>query len=324
MLKKLAQQFLPPKILGFLDDALFTARRMHIRSIHRLFGVLGYNVSRRTDYYSPLPVLHDLKQTLPRWSIPSHLPGLKYDLSTMRDRLFAMDARWRGELETGAGSYETNAARGFGPGYPKFDARVLYYMLREIKPKRYLEVGSGLSTYYAGLAGAANGKDSHPLEMRCVEPYPYAALRELPNIEIIQKEAQDVPLSAFETLQSGDVLFIDSSHALKVDSDVAYLFLEVLPRLAKGVYIHIHDVPFPYNTPYPASTWIFGEIWPAYWNEAMVVQAFLAFNSTFEIVLSTPLIRHFDEACLTSQFPDDGVSANEQNPFSSLWIRRTA
>ena len=67
--------------------------------------------------------------------------------------------------------------------------------------------------------------------------------------------------------------------------------------------MHIHDVPFPYNVPYPASTWLFGERWPVYWNEAMVVQTFLAFNSAFSIHLSTPLIRHEDEKFLIERFP---------------------
>ncbi len=119
------------------------------------------------------------------------------------------------------------------------------------------------------------------------------------------------------------MLFIDSSHALKIDSDVAYLFLEVLPRLQPGVLVHIHDVPFPYNVPYPADAWLFGERWPVYWNEAMIVQAFLAFNSAFEVVLSTPLIRSADEAFLSARFADYVPVAADPNPPSSLWLRRT-
>src|SRR5690606_35304322 len=103
---------------------------------------------------------------------------------------------------------------------------------------------------------------------------------------------QDVPLSRFAELEPGDVLFIDSTHALRIDSDVAYLFLEVLPRVPTGAIVHIHDVPFPYNVPYPSDFWLFGERWPVYWNEAMVVQTFLAFNRAFEVQLSTPLLRH--------------------------------
>jgi hypothetical protein len=89
-----------------------------------------------------------------------------------------------------------------------------------------------------------------------------------------------------------------------------------------GVLVHIHDVPLPFNTPFPADTWLFGERWPVYWNEAMVVQTFLAFNSAFEILLSTPMIRHEDEAFLTTRFSDYVPLADDPNPCSSLWLRR--
>ena len=135
---------------------------------------------------------------------------------------------------------------------------------------------------------------------------------------------QDVPLARFEELEAGDVLFIDSSHALKIDSDVAFLFLEVLPRVKPGVIVHIHDVHFPWNGPYPADTWLFGERWPVYWNEAMVVQTFLAFNDSFRVELSTPMVRHHDEAFLTSRFADYTPVADDPNPPSSLWLRRVS
>jgi len=134
---------------------------------------------------------------------------------------------------------------------------------------------------------------------------------------------QDVPLEHFKSLEAGDVLFIDSTHALKIDSDVAFLFMEALPLVSRGVLVHIHDIPFPYNVPFPADTWLFGERWPVYWQEAMVVQAFLAFNESFEVLLSTPMIRHFDEQFLTSRFADYRTLAEDSNLPSSLWLRRT-
>jgi hypothetical protein len=185
-------------------------------------------------------------------------------------------------------------------------------------------VGSGLSTYYATLAARRNADDGAPMAITCIEPYPFDALAALPGFELIKGFVQDVPVSRFEQLDAGDVLFIDSSHALKIDSDVAYLFLEVLPRVRPGVFVHIHDVPFPFNVPFPADTWLFGERWPVYWNEAMVVQTFLAFNTSFEILLSTPLIRHDDETYLEKRFDDYVPLATEPNPSSSLWLRRVS
>lgn len=162
------------------------------------------------------------------------------------------------------------------------------------------------------------------MSITCVEPYPYDALRTIDGVELIEDFVQNVPVARFAELEAGDVLFIDSSHAFKIDSDVAYLLLEVLPQVKPGVIVHIHDVHFPYNGPFPADFWLFGERWPVYWNEAMAVQTFLAFNSAFDIELSTPMLRHHDEAFLTRRFSDYTPLAQDPNPPSSLWLRRTS
>lgn len=321
-LRERARALLPGSAVRRLDRLAFGLRRARVRAVHRAAARLGWTIARRGDYYSPLPVLAEIERTRTRWDRPSALAGVAADVPMMIDRLAKLADRWEPEFQALAGDYRANQRQGFGPGYPPFDARTLYYLLREHRPARYLEVGSGLSTYYATLAGARNAADGAPLQISCVEPYPFAALRELPGLRLVEGLVQDVPPSTFRSLESGDVLFIDSSHALKIDSDVAYLMLDVLPELAPGVLVHIHDVPFPYNVPHPADTWLFGERWPVYWNEAMVVQAFLAYNSQFEIWLSTPLIRHVDEAFLTARFPDYVPVAEDPNPPSSLWLRR--
>lgn len=318
--KQIAAGFLPSVLVEFLDRLVFRIRRARIRLIHRALGVLNLNIARRSDYYSTLPVIDELEANRARWDRPSGLAGVDIDPALLAKRLFVLADAWEAEFGQEAPDYAANASRGFGPGYPAFDARALYYMVREHKPSRYLEVGSGLSTYYASLAAARNRAEGSPTQITCIEPYPYDALRTLADFELVESVVQDVPLARFEELAAGDILFIDSSHALKVDSDVAYLFLEVLPRLQPGVLVHIHDVPFPYNTPFPADTWVFGERWPVYWNEAMLVQAFLAFNSAFEVLLSTPMARHADEAALVSRFPDYTPVAEDPNPPSSLWI----
>lgn len=320
--KQNAARFLPGFIVDFLDRMVFSARRAGIRGTQKFFGALGFNVVKKKDYYSTLPVLSEIEKTRQRWDRPSPLTGLSLDVPGMRKLLGELADRWESEFSKTAGDYLANTQRGFGPGYPEFDARTLYYFLREHKPNAYLEIGSGLSTYYASLAAKQNAEDGSPLNISCVEPYPFDALRTLPDFELIEGFVQDVPLERFEALQAGDVLFIDSSHALKIDSDVAFLFLEVLPRIKPGVFVHIHDVHFPYNTPYPADTWLFGERWPVYWNEAMVVQTFLAFNTAFEVLLSVPMIRHDDESFLIDRYDDYVAVAGNINPPSSLWLQR--
>ena len=283
----------------------------------------GYVVARKTDYYSPLVSVADLKSTYERWSRPSALKGVHYDLEAMKRDLTALLARYLPEYAE-IPPYEQLREIGFGPGYTAVDALTLYMMIRHRKPKRYLEVGSGLSTYYCSLAAAKNASEGHPLEITCIEPYPFEKLNSIPDIQIIAKQVQDVDLSLFQQLEDGDVLFIDSSHVLRIDGDVPFLYLEVLPTLNVGVFVHIHDVAFPYNVPYPPQLWVFGQDWPMLWNEAMLVQAFLCLNKSFQIVMSTPLVRHFDEEFLRERIPGYQSVDDNPNTFSSLWLRRVS
>ncbi len=320
--KQRAARVLPRPVVELLDTAVFRVRRARIRAIQRFFGLFGFNIVKKDDYYSTLPVLAEIEQTRARWDRPSELVGIDLDVPAMTETLRGLAERWDEEFRSVTGDYLANTRQGFGPGYPQLDARTLYFLLREHKPVRYLEIGSGLSTYYASIAARQNAADGSPLQITCVEPYPFDALRTLDNFELVEGFVQDVPLSTFEALEAGDVLFIDSSHALKIDSDVAFLFLEVLPRLEPGVIVHVHDVHLPFNGPFPADTWLFGERWPVYWNEAMVVQIFLAHSSAYRVLLSTPMIRHTDESVLTELFDDYVPLARDVNPPSSLWLRR--
>ncbi len=296
-------------------------RRVAIRLLQRGLRSAGLLTAKVSDYYSPLPDPVELRRTEALWNKPSALAGVQYDLDAMERRLTGLAGRWFGE-RTSLPSHEEARAAGFGPGYPRVDALVLYAVLRELKPRRYLEVGSGLSTFYATLAAAANADDGRPLTIECIEPFPYPRLRAVPGLRIRQQPVQEVALSEFARLEAGDVLFIDSSHALKIGSDVAYLMLEVLPTLAPGVWIHIHDMPFPYNIPYPPEFWIFDQHWPIYWNEAMVVQALLSGSRQFTIELSLPLLRHFREESLARLIPDYPRGDLQADTFSSLWLCR--
>ena len=286
----------------------------------------GFIIAKTSDYYSPLPSERALRKTYARWARPSDLRGMAFDLAKMKNRLQELQQAYGGEF-CSLPSYSSLCATGYGPGYPYVDACTLYAMIRLLRPGRYLEVGSGLSTYYCHLARKRNREESRDTQIFCIEPYPFAKLDEIEQIELIRSEVQDVPLKTFQTLGSGDVLFIDSSHVVRLDGDVPYLFLEVLPALAPGVYVHIHDIPFPYNIPYPPEYWTLGQDpqsphWPMYWNEAMLLQAFLAFNPSFEIVLSCPMIRHADEQFLRATLPFYKSLSEEPNTFSSIWLKR--
>jgi hypothetical protein len=290
-------------------------------AFQRALDAAGYQVARNEDYYSPLPSVARLGASAPRWNRPSALQGVQYDVDAMKVALAELLARYLDEFLTYP-NYAEIKKMGFGPGYTAVDALTLYMMIRHLKPRRYLEVGSGVSTFYCSLAAQRNASEGRPLEITCIEPYPYEKLSTIPGIQVLPKKVEDVDISLFGQLQENDVLFIDSSHILRVDGDVAFLYLEVLPVLGAGVVTHIHDIPLPYNFPYPPELWIFGQEWPMFWNEAMVLQAFLAFNRSFKMELSTPLIRHFDEAFLKQGIPIYESVDQNPNTFSSIWLRR--
>jgi hypothetical protein len=289
--------------------------------LRRPLEYVGYTVARRDDFYSPLSPVSRLRSNAKRWNRPSTLKGVEYDLQQMKKDFSDLLSRYLGEFLL-IPSYKTLQSAGFGPGYTAVDALTLYMMVRHFKPKRYIEVGSGLSTYYCSLAAEKNARDGHPIEITCIEPYPFDKLRSIANIQLISTEVQNVDLSVFRQLNENDILFIDSSHILKIDGDVPFLYLEVLPHLNTGVVTHIHDVPFPYNIPFPPQRWIFDEDWPMLWNEAMVLQAFLCFNDRFKIMMSTPLIRHFDEPFLRQNIPFYETLSQNTNAFSSIWLKR--
>lgn len=299
-------------ITGRIYISMWTARALH---------TCGLNVASLNDYYSVLPSKSRLEKNMHRWFKPSGLAGIKYDLDEMKQIFQRLSNCYLGEYQK-LPLYEENKSRGYGPGYTAVDAMLLYFMLRDITPRRYIEVGSGLSTYYCSLAAERNAAEEKPIEITCIEPFPYAALYTIRDIKIIKKEVQDVAIEEFERLEAGDILFIDSSHVVKIDGDVPYLFLEILPRLKKGVFIHIHDIPFPYNIPYPPQLWIFNQQWPSFWNEAMLLQAFLCYNDAYKIIMSTPLLRHFDEDFLRANIPGYESVSENPNTFSSIWIEK--
>jgi hypothetical protein len=282
----------------------------------------GLNVTLGSDYYSPLPDLQRLQKNRNRWTQPSELVGLKIDLPEMKNYWSQACATFREEFD-GLPGYAALMKESYGEGYTPLDAMTLYFLLREKRPRRYLEVGAGLSTYYAVCSARRNLAEGQPMDVTSIEPYPHERLKTIDGIHLIEKDVQEVDCALFETLAAGDVLFIDSTHALKLDGDVAYLFLEILPRLSRGVIVHIHDIPFPYNCPFPPDTWVFDRKWPVFWTEAMLLQAFLCFNSDFQIRLSLPYLRYKDEEFLRKSISGyDQWKGAGTDTFSSIWLER--
>lgn len=194
------------------------------------------------------------------------------------------------------------------------DSRAAFVILRALAPKRIIEVGSGYSSLLMAdinqrfLGGTAN--------IQCIEPYPRAFLQRkiLGLSDVIVERVENIPLDTFTRLQSGDVLFIDSSHVAKTGSDVNYLFFEVLPRLQVGVVIHIHDIFLPAE--YPVA-WAIDE--NRSWNEQYLLRALLMFSSSFETLFGCNYAWHRHQPDLRSAL---NYSDNRAFGGASYWIRR--
>jgi hypothetical protein len=128
----------------------------------------------------------------------------------------------------------------------------------------------------------------------------------------MQKKIQEVSPDTFQQLGANDILFIDSSHVVKCGGDVNYLFLEVLPRLQPGVIVHVHDIFLPGD--YPKS-WVKEHL--RFWSEQYLLQAFLLFNSEYEVLLCNSYLDHKYGAELRAAFPNSPWWGG-----GSLWMRR--
>jgi hypothetical protein len=205
--------------------------------------------------------------------------------------------------------------------YSYFDAIVLYTMLRHVKPRRVVEVGSGFSS--AVMLDTRDWFLDRDTHLAFIDPYPErleSLLRgdDRKRCSVLPKKVQDVDLSVFAELEAGDILFVDSSHVVKVGSDVAWIIFEILPRLAPGVIVHFHDIPYPFE--YPRHWLLAGRAW----NEAYALRAFLQFNSEFEIRFFNDFMATFHGDAVRERMPAAMKASSFELtvPASSLWLTR--
>jgi hypothetical protein len=149
-----------------------------------------------------------------------------------------------------------------------------------------------------------------------IDPYPALLIslvmeRDKNRINLVPSRLQDVDLDTFEKLQANDILFIDSTHISKINSDVNRIFFDILPKLSSGVHVHFHDIFFPFEYP---KDWIYKGI---AWNEAYMLRAFLQYNSDFSIVLMNTFMEHFHEPFFQEKMP-----LCLKNTGGSIWIRK--
>jgi Methyltransferase domain len=195
------------------------------------------------------------------------------------------------------------------------DAIFLYSFLRHINPRRIIEVGSGFSS--AVILDTVEKFFLQQPEITFIEPYPDRLRGLLKSHDegatrIIERKVQEVPIDTFSSLRVGDLLFIDSTHVIKCGSDVQFLMFEVLPQLPTGVFVHFHDVFYPFE--YPAE-WLLKGV---YWNEDYFLRAFLSYNSEWEIYFFNTYV-----ATVFKDFLIEKMPLCLKNTGGSLYIRRT-
>lgn len=185
------------------------------------------------------------------------------------------------------------------------------------KPRNIYEIGSGNSTYLSAQALLRNQHEGHAAaQLVAFEPNPNAVLKAgFPGLSVLREtRIEDVPISEFDNLHRNDILFIDSSHILKLGGDVRYEFLEILPRLKEGVLIHVHDIFLPAEYP---KHWVVND--HMFYNEQYLLQAFLAYNHSFEVIWAGSFmhLKHPDklQAAFSSYKPS-------QTWPGSFWIRK--
>ena len=266
-------------------------------------------------FYSPMPSQDDVNRDAVRLFGPPGrtIPGI--ELNEVK-QLALLEEIKRYYRDLSFPVHKSHGRRYFyeNPMYGYSDAIFLYGMIRHADPKRIVEVGSGHSS--CAMLDTIDLHLDRQVEATFIEPYPDRLLsllrsEDLGRVKILTERVQDVGLDPFLALDRNDILFIDSSHAMKIGSDVNYLLGEILPRLRPGVYVHFHDIFYPFEYP---------EEWVSEgraWNEAYALRAFLAFNEAFEIVLFNTYLERFHREMFERDMPLCLL-----NEGGSIWLRR--
>lgn len=280
----------------------------------RIFEQIGiYPI--RDHYYEPM--FNHQKYLRHSLRAERFLPGLDMNEAGQLEWLSRFD--YANELEKFPSTSSIRTTYHYdNPNFAEGDAECLYSLIRLCKPSRIIEIGSGFSTLIAKAAVAQN-QSEHPAYQcihQCIEPYEMQWLDVMQDIEVIRKKVEEIDQSVFRQLQENDILFIDSSHIIRPQSDVLTEFLEILPQLNAGVLIHIHDIFTPCDY---LDHWLLDEV--KFWNEQYLLEAFLSCNPQFEIIAALNYLSRHHSELMKSKFPMMQRNPNHPEP-RSFWIRK--
>lgn len=269
----------------------------------------------RGHYYSPIPDINDIREKESSiWGFkPEKLGGIDLNVEEQLQYFesfkdFFPDMPFKATKSGGLRFYYSNPMYGWG------DALILYSMMRKLHPRKIVEVGSGFSSCV--LLDTNELFFQNNIELVFIEPDPDRLMSlikkdDLKRNSLIQCKLQDTNIKEFTCLQNNDILLIDSSHVSKIDSDVNHLFFDILPALSPGVYVHFHDIFYPFE--YPAY-WIYeGRAW----TEAYLLRAFLQYNNSFKIVLFFQYLVEFHKELFEKYAPSD-----LKNRGGNIWLKK--
>lgn len=278
----------------------------------------GYHF-QQCDFYSALNDLSFLKDNWDLWHKRPLPQGIAWDIDAQLDEVRQI-APFLSELE--------GVPQDAPPGPPRYhwdnnfwrgaDALIQYGLLRNVKPRRVVEIGCGWSSLLMAQAFERNQEEGAQIAVvDQIEPFPRKELLSaLPETWTLHETIlQRADVSIFDDLEAGDVCFYDGSHVARAGSDVVWFFFEVLPRLKPGVLVHVHDVFWPADYP---DDWIFNR--GQTWNEQYVLQAFLMYNRAFEPLICNPILCHHRTQALEELFRE---TPETQHSGSSVWLRAT-
>lgn len=244
----------------------FSKRFLQFASIH----ILPHH------YYSPVLYPSDLTRSLDYERSLQVDFNIDYQFSLLRSFSSFTEL-----LDLNFRSKQNNSVYGFSlpnGSFESTDADIYYQLIRHLKPKSIIEIGSGFSTLVA-LEGLSVNDPSN-INYTSIEPYEMPWLESLP-INLIRSKVEHVDKAIFLSLKPNDILFIDSSHIIRPQGDLLYLFNEILPLLPSGVIIHFHDIYSPFD--YPPDL-LLDRMYM--WNEQYLLESLLTNSTRYEVILS--------------------------------------
>jgi len=268
-----------------------------------------------------VPRIRSLREDLwPSANRPTALPGIDFNERCQLELLATFERKFKIEYDAFSRNKTAVPHEYYIDNhyFEAVDGEILYCFIRHFKPQRIIEIGSGYSTMLASKAISQNQQEdpTYTCTLTAIEPYPSLVLKTgFPHLsELVIDEVQNVSLSKFDNLTKNDILFIDSSHVLTIGNDVQYEYLKLLPRLGNGVIVHIHDIFLPREYP---KEWVMKRL--RFWTEQYILQAFLTFNESYEILWAAEYMHLNHPDLLENAFSS---YARNSGGHLSFWIRK--